>query len=78
MVEGRIVKVKYIVVDLVVFLKNVLFYEMCDNVYMVEDVINEIRDVVIRQCLLVLFYSIYLRELIIEVLYVGKVVLLDI
>lgn len=65
-------KVKYIVVDLVVFLKNVLFYEMCENVYIVEDVVNEIRDVVIRQCLVVLLYKINFRELLIEVLYVGE------
>ena len=59
--------------DSAAFLKNAPLHEMCENVYTVEDVINEIRDAATRQRLSVLPYSIHLREPTTEALHAGKV-----
>ena len=65
-------KVKHIVADSAAFLKNVPLHEMCENVYTVEDVVNEIRDVATRQRLAVLPYKINFREPSTEALHAGE------
>ena len=72
MAEGSTAKIKHIVADSAAFLKNAPLHEMCDNVYTVEDVVNEIRDAATRQRLSVLPYSIHFREPTTEALHAGK------
>ncbi|KAL9976499.1 hypothetical protein ACROYT_G013808 [Oculina patagonica] len=55
-------KIKHIVADSAAFLKNAPLHEMCENVYTIEDVVNEIRDATTRQRLSVLPYNIQFRE----------------
>ncbi|KAJ7383982.1 Nin1 binding protein [Desmophyllum pertusum] len=55
-------KVQHIVADSAAFLRNAPLHDMCENVYTIEDVINEIRDVTTRQRLAVLPYNIQFRE----------------
>jgi len=73
MAEGSTAKITHIVADAAAFLKNAPLHELCDNVYTVEDVINEIRDAVTKQRLAVLPYSIHFREPTTEALHAGKV-----
>ena len=72
MAEGSTAKIKHIVADSAAFLKNAPLHEMCDNVYTVEDVINEIRDATTRRRLSVLPYHIHFREPSTETLHAGK------
>lgn len=65
-------KMKHIVADSAAFLKNAPLHEMCENVYTVEDVVNEIRDATTRQRLSVLPYNIQFREPSSEALHAGK------
>ena len=65
-------KVQHIVADSAAFLRNAPLHDMCENVYTIEDVINEIRDVTTRQRLAVLPYNIQFREPSTEALHAGK------
>lgn len=65
-------KIKHIVADSAAFLKNAPLHEMCENVFTVEDVVNEIRDAATRQRLSVLPYNIEFREPSTEALHAGK------
>ena len=72
MAEESTSKVKHIVADSAAFLKNASLHEMCENVYTIEDVVNEIRDATTRQRLAVLPYNIQFREPSTEALHAGK------
>ena len=65
-------KIKHIVADSAAFLKNAPLHEMCENVYTIEDVVNEIRDATTRQRLSVLPYNIQFRQPSTEALHAGK------
>ena len=55
-------KVKYLVADAGAFLKNVPLQDICEHVYTIQEVVNEIRDKATRQRLAVLPYVLHFRE----------------
>lgn len=62
MAEGMKKKVQHIVADSAAFLKNAPIHDMCENVYTVEEVVNEIKDEATRQRLAVLPYTLHIRQ----------------
>ena len=65
-------KVEFIVADSAAFLKNTPMHNMCENVYTVEEVVNEIRDKETRRRLSVLPYSLHFKQPSVEALQAGK------
>lgn len=65
-------KLQYIVADSAAFLKNVPLHDICENVYTVEEVVNEVRDAATRRRLSVLPYTLHFRQPSSEALHVGK------
>lgn len=63
---------QYIVADSAAFLKNVPLHDMCENVYTVEEVVNEVRDAATRRRLSVLPYTLHFRQPSSEALHAGK------
>ncbi|XP_068701444.1 RNA-binding protein NOB1-like [Montipora capricornis] len=61
-------KVQFIVADSAAFLKNTPMHNMCENVYTVEEVVNEIRDKETRRRLSVLPYSLHFKQPSVEAL----------
>ena len=55
-------KVKYLVADAAAFLKNVPLQDICEEVYTIQEVVNEIRDKATRKRLSVLPYRLNFRE----------------
>ena len=72
MAEGMKKKVQHIVADSAAFLKNAPIHDMCENVYTVEEVVNEIKDEATRQRLAVLPYTLHIRQPSTEALHAGK------
>jgi len=66
-------KIRHIIADSAAFLKNAPLNDMCENVYTVEEVVNEIRDAATRQRLAVLPYTIQFRQPSTEALRAGTI-----